>query len=146
MLTIWVTNCATLLTQHHPNGEQLPTPPARRVARSTRGFGSELLQSPAIHPVDQRHPDFRNPAGVARKTQNIATVHPAHHGAPSNGNRLDKEVLDDFLANPAGMHAMAARIREVLTGGEAHGSALPDLDMDDIAATEGGLVSTGGSN
>ena len=92
---------------------------------------SELLQSPAIHPLEPRHPDFRNPAGVARKTQNIATVHPAYRGAPSNGNQLDKQVLDDFLADPAGMHAMAARIRELLTGGEANATAMPDLDTDD---------------
>lgn len=101
---------------------------------------SELLQSPAIHPLDRRHPDFRNPAGVARKTQNIATVHPAYRGAPSNGNRLDKEVLDNFLDDPAGMRAMAARIRELLRGSEADGIDLPDLDTDDLAAGEGGLA------
>ncbi len=101
---------------------------------------SALLQSPAIHPLDWRHPDFRNPAGVARKTQNIATVHPAYRGAPSNGNRLDKQVLDDFLADPAGMHAMAARIRELLTGSEANATAIPDLDTDDPGTGEGGVA------
>ena len=98
------------------------------------------MQSPAIYPLDRRYPGFRNPAGVARKTQNIATVHPAHRGARSNGNRLDKEVLDDFLANPAGMHAQAARIRELLTGPQADIGALPDLDTDDSPAGEGGLA------
>ena len=82
---------------------------------------SELLQSPAIHPAVPRNPDFRNPAGVAFKTYNIASTHPAYRGAQSNGNRLDKEVLDDFLADPGGMHAMAARIRELLTA-DAPGS------------------------
>ena len=75
---------------------------------------SELLQSPAIHPFP-RNPDFRNPAGVAFKTYNIASTHPDYRGPQSNGNRLDKEVLDDFRADPAGMHAMAARVRELLT-------------------------------
>jgi len=56
---------------------------------------SALLQSPRIHPVGTRHPDFRNPAGVARKTLNIAACHPDYRGARSNGSHLDKEVLDD---------------------------------------------------
>jgi 5-methylcytosine-specific restriction protein A len=90
-----------------------------------------LLQNPANHPHEPRHPDFRNPDGVARKTQNIATVHPAYHGAPSNGNRLDKEVLDDFLDDPTRMHAMAGRIRELLAGGKVSADAPVDLDMDD---------------
>jgi 5-methylcytosine-specific restriction enzyme A len=53
---------------------------------------SELLQSRANHPSTRRNPDFRNPAGVALKTYNIASTHPEYRGAPSNGNRLDKEV------------------------------------------------------
>jgi 5-methylcytosine-specific restriction enzyme A len=101
---------------------------------------SELLQSPAIHPLDRRYPDFRNPAGVARKTLNIASKHPAYRGAPSNGNKFDKEVLEDFLADPDRMHAMAARIRELFTRGEPIGLDLPDLDTDDISAAEGGLA------
>jgi 5-methylcytosine-specific restriction protein A len=101
---------------------------------------SELLQSPAIHPLDRRYPDFRNPAGVARKTLNIASKHPTYRGAPSNGNKFDKDVLEDFLADPDRMHAMAARIRELLRHGEPDGSDLPDLDTDDMAAAEGGLA------
>jgi 5-methylcytosine-specific restriction enzyme A len=101
---------------------------------------SKLLQSPANHPLEPRHPDFRNPDGVARKTQNIATIHPAHRGAPSNGSRLDKEVLDDFLDDPAAMHAMAARIRELLVGGRASVTAFLDLDMDDTPSGEGGIA------
>jgi 5-methylcytosine-specific restriction enzyme A len=100
---------------------------------------SELLQSPAIHPATPRNPDFRNPAGVAMKTYNIASTHPDYRGAPSNGNRLDKEVLDDFRDDPARMHAMAARIRELLTHNEAT-SGLPDLDPADISAGEGSLA------
>jgi 5-methylcytosine-specific restriction protein A len=101
---------------------------------------SELLQSPANHPLEARHPDFRNPDGVARKTQNIVTVHPAYRGAPSNGNHLDKEVLNDFLAGPVGMHAMAARIRELLERGKASGAEPVDLDMEDTPAGEGGIA------
>lgn len=94
---------------------------------------SQLLQSPVIHPFP-RHPDFRNAAGVGQKTRNIIDNHPDHRGSRSNGNRLDKEVLDRFLADPARMHAIAARIREVLTNDAARNDELPDLDAPDAAA------------
>ena len=100
---------------------------------------SELLQSPAIHPFP-RNPDFRNPAGVAFKTYNIASTHPDYRGPQSNGNRLDKEVLDDFRADPAAMHAMAARVRELLIAPDADSTELPDLDPVDIPAGEGGVA------
>ena len=51
----------------------------------------------SMHPLEARLPNFRNAAGVARKTNNIATVHPDYVGPPSNGNKLDKRVLDEFL-------------------------------------------------
>lgn len=101
---------------------------------------SDLLQSPAIYPVDQRNPDFRNPSGVALKTYNIASVHPDHRGPRSNGNRLDKEVLDDFLADPETMHAMAARIRELLTSDGKATIDAPDVDLNDAGSTEGGVA------
>jgi 5-methylcytosine-specific restriction protein A len=98
-----------------------------------------LRRSTAIHPRGQRHPDFRNPASVARKTQNLASVHPAHRGAPSHTGRLDREVVDEFRADPARMHAAAARVRELMTRVET-GDNLPDLDADDVAGMEGGLA------
>ena len=97
---------------------------------------SELLQSFAIHRTTPRNPDFRNPAGVALKTYNIASTHPDYRGAPSNGNRLDKEVLDDFLADPARMHVTAAQIRELLTHDRAGRNDLPDLDASHAATGE----------
>jgi 5-methylcytosine-specific restriction protein A len=96
---------------------------------------SQLLQSPAIHPFP-RHPDFRNPAGVGQKTRNIVDHHPDHRDTRSNGNRLDKEVLDAFLADPDRMHAIAAQIREVLAHATARDAELPDLDVSDAAAGE----------
>jgi len=100
---------------------------------------SRLLQSPAIHPFP-RHPDFRNPAGVGQKTRNIIDQHPDHHGSKSNGNRLGKEVLNDFLADPAGMHNMAARIGELFTAADASSIDVPDLDPVDLVAGEGGVA------
>ena len=94
------------------------------------------MQSRAIHRATPRNPDFRNPAGVALKTYNIASTHPDYRGAPSNGNRLDKEVLDVFLADPARMHATAAQIRELLMHEAAGSDELPDLDTSDPAAGE----------
>jgi 5-methylcytosine-specific restriction protein A len=72
---------------------------------------SETLQRMSIHPVDIRLPNFRNAAGVAQKTRNIATVHPDYVGRPSNGNKLDKTVLDEFRNDPEQMHRVAERLR-----------------------------------
>jgi hypothetical protein len=96
---------------------------------------SQLLQSPAIHPLPH-HPDFRNPAGVGQKTRNIIDNHPDHDGSRSNGNHLDSEVLYEFLADPDRMHAAAARIREALTQGNSLGDGLPDLDASELPAAE----------
>lgn len=101
---------------------------------------SQLLQSPANHPHEPRHPDFRNTNGVARKTADIATVHPGHQGGRTRGNRLDKEVLADFLADSERMHREAARIRELLSAHDADNQVPPDLDLDDALHGEGGVA------
>ena len=72
---------------------------------------SDLLQRMSIHPLEARLPSFRNAAGVARKTNNIATVHPNYVGPPSNGKKLDKRVLDDFLDDYEQMHRFAQSLR-----------------------------------
>jgi 5-methylcytosine-specific restriction protein A len=100
---------------------------------------SRLLQSPANHPLPH-HPDFRNPAGVGQTTRNIIDQHPDHRGSQSNGNHLDREVLYDFLADPATMRAMASRVRELFQTGTANSTELPDLDTADIPAGEGGVA------
>ena len=100
---------------------------------------SQLLQSPANHPLPH-HPDFRNPAGVGQKTRNIIDRHPDHRGSRSNGSHLDKEVLDDFLADPITMRAMARRICELFQTGTAESAELPDLDTADIPVGEGGVA------
>jgi hypothetical protein len=41
---------------------------------------SGLLQRMSMHPLEARLPNFRNAAGVARKTNNIATMHPDYVG------------------------------------------------------------------
>ncbi len=64
---------------------------------------SDLLRRMSMHPLEGRLPTFRNAAGVARKTYNIATVHPDYLGPPSNGNKLDKKVLDEFRDDPGSL-------------------------------------------
>jgi 5-methylcytosine-specific restriction enzyme A len=66
----------------------------------------------SIHPLDTRLPSFRNFAGGAQKTRNIADRHPDHVGPKSNGSKLDKEVLDEFIADPESMHRYAQHLRE----------------------------------
>ena len=72
---------------------------------------SGILQRMSIHPLGARLPNFRNSAGVAQKTRNIATVHPDYTGRPSNGSKLDREVLDEFLKDYDQMHRFAQRLR-----------------------------------
>jgi 5-methylcytosine-specific restriction enzyme A len=102
-----------------------------------------ILHSARIHRgrAGIRHPDFRNPAGVAHKTDNIASHHPAFWRPRTQGSHLDKKVLDDFLADPDHMRAMATRIRELLTANDDPGrDEPPDLDTADVSGTEGGVV------
>lgn len=79
---------------------------------------SGLLQKMSIHPLEARLPSFRNFAGVAQKTRNIATRHPGYVGAPSNGNRLDKVVLDEFIDDPERMHQYAQDLRQAAVNDE----------------------------
>ena len=102
---------------------------------------SRLLQSPAIHPLDHRWADFRNPAGVERKTSDIIiTRHPDYRGHPTNGNRLDIEVVRDFRDRPDEMRALAAAIRETLRTWDGDAPELPDPDLDDPGGEEGGVL------
>lgn len=100
---------------------------------------SELLQRLPIHPPDARTSTFRNPAGVARKTADIATQHPEYQGSPTKGGQHDRTVLLEFLSDTERMHAIAQQISaSTTTSGNA--SALPEPDLGDEPAAEGGLL------
>lgn len=99
---------------------------------------SELLQRYSRHPVELRGPRFRNPNGVARKTADIATQHPDSAGAPTRGNKLDRMVLEQFLADPAGMAERAAAIRTAIDAPEASAN-VPDVDLG-ASADEGRVL------
>lgn len=84
---------------------------------------------------------FRNPNGVARKTWDIATRHPAYSGKPTHGNRLDKEVLVDFLDHETDMLAMAQEIRtELEFSDDSPASLLEELFEEEIEAAEGSVL------
>jgi 5-methylcytosine-specific restriction protein A len=100
---------------------------------------AQLLQRLPAHPPQTRTPTFRNAAGVARKTADIATQHPDYIGTPTRGGQHDRPVLLEFLADPDRMAAVANAIREAGTTSTA-AAGPPELDLDDQPASEGGLL------
>ena len=72
---------------------------------------SELLRSMTIHPVPERLENFRSPDAVSRKTTDLATAHPDYPGISARGSRVDREVIQEFMADPARMAAVATAIR-----------------------------------
>ncbi|MFE6712915.1 HNH endonuclease [Streptomyces sp. NPDC057695] len=101
---------------------------------------SELLQTMPIHPEELRNELFRNPNGVARKTVDITCRHPDYPGKPTNGNALDIEVMNDFLARPAEMAEVARHIRRGLVTGEFEDLAPEVEEEDEYSAPEGRLL------
>lgn len=101
---------------------------------------SALLQTMPIHPQELRNELFRNPNGVARKTVDITCQHPDYRGKPTNGNMLDAEVMNDFLARPAEMAEVAQRIRHGLTAGAFQDLPPEAEEEDEFSAPEGRLL------
>jgi 5-methylcytosine-specific restriction protein A len=79
---------------------------------------SVQLKQLTLYPEELRLLNFRNANGVARKTADIATWHPDYPGRRTNGNRLDREVMAEFLARPDVMQALAESIRSGIAAGE----------------------------
>lgn len=100
---------------------------------------SVLLRGFPLHPPEVRTPTFRNSAGVARKTADIATQHPDYQGKATRGGQHDREVLMDFLADPIRMHALARQLRAI-TRTTASNPTLPEIDLGDEPASKGGLL------
>jgi 5-methylcytosine-specific restriction protein A len=100
---------------------------------------SALLQTLPIYPVNLRLPNFRNPNGVARKTADIATVHPDYPGVPTHGGTTDKQMIAAFLADPAEMHAKALALREAAARGDL-GPLTSPVDDEEDSAAEGRLL------
>jgi 5-methylcytosine-specific restriction protein A len=80
---------------------------------------SELLRRMGLHPEEERTLlRFRNANGVAQKTRNIAQHYPGFTGSSSHGNRLDREVMRQFVDEPVRMRALAESIRSGIVAGE----------------------------
>jgi 5-methylcytosine-specific restriction protein A len=99
---------------------------------------SHFLKLLPIHPLDLRGPRFRNANSVRRKMADIATQHPDSRRQKTNGNKLDKQVLDAFLVNEERMHLYAAELRRSVLAGELL-DLPPETETDD-GAQEGGLL------
>lgn len=100
---------------------------------------SLVLNESPLHPMELRDAKFRNPAGVARKTWDIATQHPEYTGKKTKGNKLDAIVLNEFLSTPVKMQTVAAAIRTEIRRGDIAIANVGDLD-EDIEASEGRLL------
>jgi 5-methylcytosine-specific restriction enzyme A len=100
---------------------------------------SALLQTLPIHQPSSRLPNFRNPAGVARKTADIATIHPDYRGVPTHGGGTDKRIIAAFLAEPGEMSARAQALREAVAHGDLASLTSP-VDDEEETAPEGRLL------
>lgn len=106
---------------------------------------SELLRQSPLHSLEGRPLTFRNPAGVGRKTSDIATRHPDYSGKPTRGNRMDQEVLYDFLQDSDAMHQVALNIKTVIRESALSHSEVGVLDgflEEELEAREGRLLRT----
>ena len=103
---------------------------------------STLLRKAPIHPLGTREANFRSPNSVQRKTFDIATQHDSYAGKPTRGNRLDREVLREFVADPTRMTHLALEIRSTILSGEVVRISDDEIDAEEIAANEGRLLIT----
>lgn len=75
---------------------------------------SHVLQQLPLHPVAVRQENFRNPAGVALKIENIRALDPAHAAAGAGmprGGRHDREIWNEYAHQPKELHRLAQAIR-----------------------------------
>jgi len=75
---------------------------------------SSLLRAASIHPVEGRSDNFRSINSIARKTYDIATLHPDYDGEATKGGRHDAKVLWEYMSEPERMHALAHAVRASL--------------------------------
>lgn len=99
---------------------------------------SQLLQSTAIHALEGRASDFRNPAGVERKTGDLVSCLPGRRR--TNGNRHDVAVVEAFQLRPEEMREEARRIEAAIREWGDSSHAIADLDLLDDHADEGRAV------
>jgi 5-methylcytosine-specific restriction protein A len=71
---------------------------------------SLLLRRLGIYPDASRSSRFRSANSVQRKTYDIATQRDDYLGRRTRGGQADRRILDAFLEDPDGMHALAAEL------------------------------------
>lgn len=96
---------------------------------------SSLLRAATIHPLEGRSDNFRSVNSIARKTYDIATLHPDYEGEATKGGRHDKTVLQEYMMGTGRMHALAEDIRASLLN-EAS-AALNNPEIEVLSAQEG---------
>jgi 5-methylcytosine-specific restriction protein A len=97
---------------------------------------SELLQTFWSGSNLELSDTFRNPQGVALKSANIMSCHPAYVGAPTHSAKLDQAVVDDFVDDEALMLNVAQQIVQLMKGGAS--PAYPETP--EYHGREGGLL------
>ncbi|WP_271800548.1 HNH endonuclease [Dietzia maris] len=101
---------------------------------------SALLQTLPFHPPETRSLTFRNPNGVERKTGDFVSNHPDYKGTPTNAGETDRQVLAEFVEDPAKMHRIAEQIREVAKSNPEETPFLGAEALEDEGAQEGRLL------
>ncbi|MBT2488056.1 HNH endonuclease, partial [Streptomyces sp. ISL-96] len=104
---------------------------------------SELLRSLPLHEGAARElPEFRSVGSVSRKTTDLASNHPAYTGKPTRCGKLDKQVIEAFIAHKAEMLQAAQAIEDGIGSGLL--AQIPEqpgeVDDDGTTATEGVTV------
>ncbi len=99
---------------------------------------SETLKALPLHPDRPDAVRFRNPNGVNLKLANFRAIDMPGHGM-GRGNRLDREVWEEFAVQPRGLASVAAAIRAGLNRKEASPGTAP-ADDEESAFPQGAVL------
>lgn len=89
---------------------------------------SEVLNTLPVHAGAAHLGSFRNTAGVAMKLGNFLVHDPGYHGAGlARGNRLEKQVWDEFASKPQEL----SRVALAICAGITEAVSTPPLDEDE---------------
>jgi 5-methylcytosine-specific restriction protein A len=98
---------------------------------------SQTLRALPYHGEAARKPTFRNPDGAAFKVQNLRSRETGK--GLGNVSRMDREIWDEFGANPAEVTRLTTLIRARIAAD--HKAATPEVDeAEDVEFYEGRLL------
>jgi len=89
---------------------------------------SEALRRLPIHDTASRSDDFRSPASVQRKMEDIRTHQPGYRGIPTRGSAIDRAIWKEFGDRPEDVRRRAEFLRA-----ELNGLLSPEDDEEEIA-------------